>query len=343
MGFLLREANFQDLDSLRKLAGLFPLCSLPEEESQIEEKIKISRDSFRRKRPKEKRNFLFILEDLSLKKAIGSSQILSFYGKEKRPFFLIDRGAEGDFLRLAESAEGRHQLGGLILHPDYRSSPERLGIQLGGIRMLYIGAFPEEFSSILEVSLTAPFERAGGRLKNYFCEEAVKPLIHEDYNSVIQLLRKEGAAFFSRFPKGIKIPLDSLSSKAKEALSGTRRETIPVYKGLLKMGFRETPRRHCADGGMYLEGRFSEVPLLRGVRRVWFKKPGREFWEEPAQAPPPPSRFLWGQQGFLESAGESGGGFFGGKAEGILKGGIFYLKNIPPRLNLKEKGFVTAL
>ncbi len=333
MSFLLREAGFQDIPHLRDLAGLFPLCSLPEEESQLEEKITISRDSFRKKLPAEKRNFLFVLEDMSLGEAVGSSQILSAYGREAHPFFVIEpeEGESGKILRLAPGGEGRHQLGGLILHPNYRASPERLGLQLGGVRLLYVGAFPEEFSPVLDVSLTAPFvQEERGRLRSFFYEEAGRPFVDESYAGAIRLLRREGGEFFSRFPRGIKIPMSKLSPRAREALGAAHSETAPACKGLLKMGFRKTPRRHCLDGGIYLEGQAAEIPLAGGARHVRLEKPEEGFWRES-----PPRAYLWGQN--LKT------GFAGGRAEGLLKGGALFLKDIPPCLSPGEPAFAAPL
>ena len=355
MRFFLREAGFQDVSGLRELARLFPLCSLPEKPALIEGKIQASRDSFRRKLPKEKRVFLFVLEDRASKKIAGSSQILSSYEKASHPFFVIETAAgrqadspaggalsrrgqkrpHGGRLRLTESAEGRHQLGGLILRPGSRSSPERLGFQLSALRLLYIGAFQEEFSPVLEVSLTAPFEREGGRLRSAFYEEAARPFVNKSYEEAIRLLRLSDRRFFSHFPKRLEIPLNSLSPKARKALSAAHGETASAFRGLLKMGFKETLRRHCLDGGIYLEARVSEIPLLQKVRQASFQKPEEGFWEEPAHLSARPC--LWGQPKSLA------GGFAGGIAEGVLRGGVFCLKQQPPLLNLQEKGFIAPL
>ena len=268
MQFLIRSADFKDRDGLLKLAQYFPLCSLPSNKSKLNKKIQISKESFQQTLPKKDRNYLFVLEDRKEKKIIGSSQILSYFGPHQSLCYFLKKEKGCSYLKLEKMKVGRHQIGGLILHPDYRKSQDLLGLQIGLVRFLYIKTFSKAFSPIIEVSLTAPIE---GKDNHFWRETGLKHL-KINYDSAFKTLQTTRPKFLSFFPKDLKINLNQLSPKAKSYMEQVHPQTLPAYKGLLKRGFYKTKRYHVLDGGIYLEAPWKELPFLKKTKKYFLKK-----------------------------------------------------------------------
>ena len=318
MQFLIREADFKDREGLLDLAQCFPLCSLPNSKSKLEKKIQISKKSFKQTLPKEDRNYLFVLEDKQEKKIIGSSQILSYFGPNQSLCYFLEEKEGKYHLKLDRIKTGRHQIGGLILHPDYRRSQAALGLQIGLVRFLYIKAFPKEFSSIIEVSLTAPIHKK----KNYFWEEIGQKYLKMNYPLALKSFQNSRPQFFSLFPKDLKINLSRLSSKAKSYLEQVHPQTLPVYKGLLKRGFYKTKRYHVLDGGIYLETPWNKLSFLKKTKKPFLKK------EKGSKD----SFFLLSQQ--------TKQGFFCGQIKGTIKNQNLLIKTFPNEFEEGKKALV---
>lgn len=319
MRFVIREADFKDRDCLLHLAQCFPLCSLPNNKSKMEKKIQTSKESFKQILLKKKRNYLFILEDRKEKKVIGSSQILSYFGENKSLCYFLKKEEGGSYLKLKPIKTGRHQLGGLILHPDYRSFPENLGLQIGAARFLYMKTFPKEFSPLIEVSLTAPIQRG----KNHFWRETGFKYLKMNYYSALKSFQKNRLQFLSFFPNKLKINLDKLSPDAKNYLKQVHPQTLPVYKGLLKRGFHRTKHYHVLDGGMYLEARWKDISFLKESKKRFLKKD--PFIKNP-------STVLLSQQ--------TKKGFLCTQVTGEAQGKVLLLKHIPPGFEEKKKTWI---
>ena len=308
MQFLVREVQMEDKEGLLELAQHFPLCSLPKAEDKLIKKIQISRKSFEKSLSKTKRNYLFVLEDKKSGKIIGSSQILSYFGEDLSLCYALEKKGEKSYLSLNTVQIGRHQIGGLIMHPDYRKSQDFLGLQIGLVRFLYIKTFPEDFSSTIEVSLTAPVDGQN----NTFWEETGYKYLNFNYSSALKIFQKNRLYFFSLFPKNLQIDLDTLSSKAKQYLTEVHPQTLPAYKGLLKIGFSKTKYHHVLDGGIYLKAQWDQLPFLKKGKRLLIKQGQVNH----------PSRFILSQQ--------TKQGFFCWQTEGEIKDQNLLIKPFPP-------------
>ena len=266
--FIIRSVDFKDREDLLDLRRQFPLCSLPDNTSKLNKKIQTSRESFNHSLPKKKRNYIFVLEDRKEKKVIGSSQILSYFGTKRTLCYFL-KGTKGNpYLKLSRIKEGLSQIGGLILHKDYRKSSDCLGLQISAVRFLYIKTFPKEFSSVIEVSLTAPFK---GKT-NHFWTEIGSKYLKMSYYSALKKLQEDRDQFLSLFPKNLKIQLNPIRPEAKNCMSQVHSQTFPVYKGLLKRGFNRTNRYHIIDGGIYLEALWKNLSFSKKAKKYKLKK-----------------------------------------------------------------------
>lgn len=311
MRFLTRSVDFKDREDLLALSRHFPLCSLPASPSKLDKKIKISQESFKHILPQKDRNYLFVLEDLEKKKIIGSSQIMSYFAEKKSLCYFLEKS----YLKLGWIKTGRNQIGGLILHPDYRKSKALLGLQIGLARFLYIKNFPKEFSSTIEVSLTAPIKNN----KNHFWEETGLKHLKINYLSALQKFQKDRIQFFSLFQKNLKINLDQLSPQAKAYMDQVHPQTVPVYKGLLKRGFHKTNHYHVIDGGIYLEALWKNLSFLKKAKFGLLQKES-----EIKNAP-----LLLSQQ--------TKNGFFCALLKGQIKGKEILLREIPLEFEKEKK------
>ena len=170
---------------------------MPDNRFKLENKIQISKESFKQNLPKAERNYLFVLEDRKSKKVIGSSQILSYFGEHRSLCYFLKTKGKEKFLQLGRIKIGRHQVGGLILHPDYRRSPDNFGLQISAARFLYIKTFSKEFSELIEVSLTAPVHKG----QNYFWRETGSKYLQMNYLSALKIFQKDRLNFFFSFSK----------------------------------------------------------------------------------------------------------------------------------------------
>ena len=265
MRYFIREINFKDIPDILNLTQDFPICNLPSQKSQLEKKIQISKQSFNKSLKAYQRNYIFVLEDLKEKKVIASSQILSYFGPNRSVCYFLEKS--GDHLIIKEIKKGRHQIGGLILKSQYRKSKELLGLQIGLARFLYIKSFPKDFSKKIEVSLTAPIQKAS----NPFWKETGRKFLNKNYLSALKDFQKNRIEFLKAFPKNLKVEIKSLSPKAQLCLNKVHPQTLPVYKGLLKRGFHKSPYYHLLDGGIYLEADWIKLPFLKKAQKCFIQ------------------------------------------------------------------------
>ena len=266
MRFLIRSAVPGDEKQLKKLAETFHLCSLPKSLSGIQRKIRLSGLSFSGALPFQERVYLFVLEDRESRRLVGSSQILARYAGETHPHFLLDEGDSSLCLKFVQSAAV--QVGGLVLLPEFRRGPEKLGRQIGAVRFLYMLHEPEIWPKEVEVSLTAPLKDEN-RVSDFWSAVGQKAL-SLDYQAGSGLYQRDFSEFLSRIPPKMRIDLKSLPEGAQRAVRDIHPETLSLYRGLLKLGFRKTAYRHFLDGGIALKARRDEIPFTaRGRKALW--------------------------------------------------------------------------
>ncbi|MCY4321251.1 MAG: arginine N-succinyltransferase [Bdellovibrionaceae bacterium] len=264
MRYLIRQAHHKDITEILSLAKRFSLCKNTKKKDQLEKKIQTSQESFDKTLNPFYRNYIFVLEDTKEKKVIGSSQILSYFGPNRSYCYILEKKKNTIYLKIKQIKRGRHQLGGLILHPQYRKSKELLGIQIGFVRFLYMQSFPEDFSTKIEVSLTAPIKKTD----NPFWKETGATFFKKKFSVALEIFQKDRIEFFKIFPKNFQIKLKNLSPSARRCLKMVHPQTFPVYKGLIKRGFYKSPHHDLLDGGIYLEANWKNLFFLKEIQKL---------------------------------------------------------------------------
>ena len=100
-------------------------------------------------------------DELETKQIIGTSMIIAQLGRRDAPYIFVDvldeerysstldRHFKHVLLKIGYSYNGPSEIGGLILTPEYRRFPERLGQFLSYVRFLYMKMHRELFQNEL--------------------------------------------------------------------------------------------------------------------------------------------------------------------------------------------------
>src|SRR5688572_16468915 len=136
----IRGALLEDEEQILGIAGHLNTVNLPEEREGVQQILDLSQRSFTQavKDPK-RRQYVFVLIDRAKGEIIGTSMIFAQLGRKDAPYIYLDVMDEERYsetldkhfkhtvLSIGYSFNGPTEIGGLVLHPDYRRVPERLG------------------------------------------------------------------------------------------------------------------------------------------------------------------------------------------------------------------------
>jgi len=270
--FILRSARKEDLNDLYELSQLMLFINLPPDKSIIESKIESSIRAFNKPSKKLWENhYLFVLEDLSTNRIIGTSMIHAQHGTDDEPHYFFSVSSENKFsrtlntgfihgtLKLGLDTNGPSEIGGLILNPDYRSHASRLGKQLSYIRFLYMGLHRQHFKDMIHSELMPPFDNDG---KSPLWEAIGRRFLNMEYVDADILSRSNKEFILSLFPKDT-IYLTLLPIEARNAVGKVGEETLPVQKMLEKIGFKYTGEVDPFDGGPHYRSPLKEIKPVK--------------------------------------------------------------------------------
>jgi len=259
MPFMIRPARLLDSEALSRLANSLSargFLTLPESVSEIEKLIVVSEKSFRSlDKPDDQARFVFVMEDMDKRRVVGSSLIVARHGTVDSPhlYFQIDE-AQGT-LTFQTDSEGRTELGGLILDPEYRMRPEKLGKGLSLIRLLFIKRNPKIFKDDLIAEFLPPFSPEG---KSYLWESLGRRLTGLGYREADEKSRRDKRFVLQVFPRG-PILISSLTEEAQMSLGLVGPETEGAVKLLKSVGFEYLHQVDPFDGGPHYGVKTSEV------------------------------------------------------------------------------------
>lgn len=259
MEFAIRAAASHDLEGLHRLAGSLSargFLTLPTETKELRHLIQRSERSFDLSSPDEG-EFLFVLEDRTSKRVVGSSLIVARHGTPESPHLYFEvlevqkasptlkKVFKHQVLRLRLDAVGRSELGGLIVDPSYRNHPLKLGKHLSFVRFLYIDRHPDLFQERLLVELLPPLTPDG---KSLFWESLGRKFTGLDYQEADRLSRRDKEFVTSLFPEG-DFYTEFLPDEARALIGQVGSETKVVSKMLEELGFSYLNQIDPFDGG----------------------------------------------------------------------------------------------
>ena len=270
--FRLRSAQISDIHDLFELSQMLPFINLPADKGLLKKKIKISLNSFSNiEREIENNIYIFVLEDLKTKKVIGTSMIHGKHGTEKSPHFFfkvcrerkysntIHTGFTHGTLKFGFETDGYSEIGGLILHPDYRNNKNKLGKQLSFVRFLYIALNKENFTDYIHTELMPPLDPEG---RSPLWEAIGRRFLNMEYQDADKLSRNNKEFILSLFPqKSIYITL--LPPYARNTIGDVGEETKPVVKMLESIGFQYSEEVDPFDGGPHYRAKTTEIKPIK--------------------------------------------------------------------------------
>lgn len=276
MSFVIRPVAMEDLSQLVDLAKQFNLLNLPGDKKVLTEKIDRSLNSFSGKLPKEKSEYLFVVEDLEEKLIVGSSLIMAKHGTEEVPhnYFKILKkdhfsqdlgvGFIHQVLRFQMDTDGPTEIGGLLVDKSYRRRPEKLGKQISLVRFVFMGAFPEKFEERVLCELTPPLTDEG---RSEFWEALGRRFTGLPYQEADLLSQTNKEFIESLFPTE-DIYMSLLDSKARLVLGRVGEATKPAQHLLESIGFEYIDEVDPFDGGPHYGCMVKEVLPVKHGRRL---------------------------------------------------------------------------
>ena len=275
----IRGAVPSDLTELLKLARHLNSVNLPDEPGHISRLLELSEKSFlgQIENPR-RRKYVFLIRDLELGEAVGTSMIVAQLGRRDAPYIYLDVSTEEKYssstdlhfhhtvLRIGFSYDGPTELGGLVVHPDHRRANEKLGLLISYVRFLFIAMHRELFKTELLAELMPPLEPDG---TSHLWEAFGRRFTSMSYAEA-DLRSSEDKTFIrDLFPRG-EVYASLLSKDAQDVIGKVGGQTRGVERMLRRIGFRYAERIDPFDGGPHFVASADEVSLVQNARRASF-------------------------------------------------------------------------
>jgi arginine N-succinyltransferase len=273
--FTLRSVSLEDLDDLYELSGKVFFINLPHDKRIITEKINSSIKSFTS--PSEdlsKNYYIFVLVDEAENKVIGVSMIHAQHGTEKEPHFFLRVSSEHKYsqtintgfvhgtLRLGLDTNGPTEIGGLVVSPDYRGNPEKLGKQISFVRFLYMALNKDRFKNSIHSELMPPLDDDGN---SPLWEAIGRRFMNMDYSEADKLSRSNKEFILSLFPSD-NIYMTLLPYEARNAIGKVGPDTAPVKAMLENIGFTYVHEVDPFDGGPHYRCNINDIQPIKETK-----------------------------------------------------------------------------
>lgn len=266
-----------DAPQLLALAKHLNSVNLPDDPTRIAEIVELAHASWSGavEKPTE-REYVFVLVDHDAGRIVGTSMILAQLGRRGAPYIYfdvmdeekysatIDKHFHHKVLRIGYSYNGPTEIGGLVIHPDYRKASERLGTMISYVRFLFIKAHRELFRPEVVAELLPPLETDG---TSHLWESLGRKFTGLDYAEADVLSKKNKEFIKGLFPEGA-VYATLLPQEAQDVIGKVGHQTRGVEKLLRRIGFRYADRVDPFDGGPHFFAETDEISLVKDTRRL---------------------------------------------------------------------------
>jgi arginine N-succinyltransferase len=272
----IRGALPTDEDQLLSVAGHLNTVNLPNDREEIRGILEQAQKSFTGavKDPR-RREYVFVLVDNEAQRIVGTSMIIGQLGRRDAPYIYVDVFEEERYsatldkhfrhvvLKIGYSYNGPTEIGGLIVRPEYRKKPERLGLLISYVRFLYIKLHRELFRDELLAELLPPLEPDG---TSHLWDAVGRKFTDMTYADADRLSKKNKEFVKGLFPEGA-IYASLLPQNAQDVIGKVGAQTRGVEKMLRRVGFRYAWRVDPFDGGPHFTAPTDEVALVQRTRQ----------------------------------------------------------------------------
>jgi len=279
-GFVIRDIAPGDLDDFQRAAVHLDSVNLPDDRDALAQIIERSRRSFAAVAagaadpPAKDRCHVFVAADRDSGRVVGSSMIFPQHGSRKAPHVYFDVLEEERYsetldrhfvhrvLRIGYNYKGLTEVGGLVVVPELRRHPERLGRLLMSVRFLYIARHRASFRDEVLSELMPPLEPDGTSL---LWESLGRKFTGLTYQEADRLSQDNKEFIRTLFPQD---PLYAtlLPPHVQELIGKVGPETKAVEKVLREIGFSYAHRIDPFDGGPHFHAKTDDITLVRGTR-----------------------------------------------------------------------------
>jgi arginine N-succinyltransferase len=273
----IRAATRADKDELLELARYLDSVNLPNDPATIDEILEHSEQSFNEEiGDPRRRNYVFVLRDLEERRAVGTSMVIAQLGRRDAPYIYFDVHVEERYsatldkhfshqvLSMGYSFHGPTEIGGLVVHPDARRAPERLGMLISYVRFLWIALHRGDFQDRVLAELLPPLEADG---TSHLWEAVGRHFTGLSYREADRLSKKNKEFIRGLFPDG-DIYVSLLSPDARDIIGKVGPQTKGVEKLLRRIGFHYWNRVDPFDGGPHFVANTDDILLVQRTRRA---------------------------------------------------------------------------
>ena len=272
----IRAALRRDHAELLELARFLDSVNLPDDPSAVRDVVDASEDAFTEAvGDPRRRQYVFVLRDLEQDRLVGTSMILGQLGRRDAPYIYFDILNEEKYsqtldkhfvhpvLSIGYSYAGPTEIGGLVMHPEYRRAPEKLGMLISYVRFLFIAMNRSAFRDHVLAELLPPLEPDG---TSHLWEAVGRHFTGMSYREADRLSKRNKEFIKGLFPDG-DIYASLLPPDAQAVIGKVGAQTRGVEKLLRRIGFRYVNRVDPFDGGPHFMAATDEIDLVRRVTR----------------------------------------------------------------------------
>lgn len=300
----IRAALRHDEAQLHALARYLNTVNLPDDPDAIAQILDMSERSFSGAiRDPRHREYVFVLRDLETNRVVASSMVIAQLGRRGVPYIYLDIDREEKYsnsldkhfihqvLTVRYSYNGPTEIGGLVVHPEYRNGPDKLGTLISFVRFLFIAMRRPDFRDEVLAELLPPLEADG---TSHLWEALGRHFTDLSYLEADKLSKRNKEFIRSLFPDG-EIYASLLPPKAQQVIGKVGEQTLGVEKLLRRIGFRYAERVDPFDGGPHFTAPVEEISLVRAAHSVSLEHDHDETLDEPvmlARRVPEPPYFI---------------------------------------------------
>lgn len=273
----IRGAVPGDEDQLLEVAHHLNTVNLPADRNEIQGILDLAQKSFSGaiKDPR-RREYVFVIVDSEKNRIVGTSMIVAQLGRRDAPYIYVDVSEEERYsatldrhfrhvvLKIGYSYSGPTEIGGLIVEPEYRKKPERLGLLISYVRFLFIKMHREWFRDELLAELLPPLEPDG---TSHLWDAVGRKFTEMTYADADRLSKKNKEFVKGLFPEG-PIYASLLPDDAQAVIGKVGAQTKGVERMLRRIGFRYAWRVDPFDGGPHFTASTDEVTLVQRAHSV---------------------------------------------------------------------------